>query len=115
MADIYLGLTRETALDVEGFGISFAEAAACGVPVVAARSGGIPDAVVDGDTGLLVDPLDESEIDAAARGLLGNAALARRLGAAGRERVVAYLNWTRVVKEMRTIAAEHHRRPARSP
>ena len=106
IATIYLGLTRETLLDVEGFGISFAEAAACGVPAIGARSGGIPDVVADGDTGLLVDPADPPAIETAARRLLGDPALAGRMGAAGRARVEHHLNWDRVVAEMRAIAAE---------
>jgi phosphatidylinositol alpha-1,6-mannosyltransferase len=103
---IYLGLTRETPLDVEGFGISFAEAAACGLPVIGARSGGIPDAVADGETGMLVDPVDLPGIEATVRQLLDDATLARRMGAAGCDRVERYLNWDRVVAEMRAIAAE---------
>lgn len=109
IGEIYLGLTRETPLDVEGFGISFAEAAACGLPVIAARSGGIPDAVVDGETGMLVDPVDLDEMESALRRLLDDNALAHRIGAAGRARVEAYLNWDRVVAEMRAIAAETRR------
>lgn len=105
IGEIYLGLTRETPLDVEGFGISFAEAAACGLPVIAALSGGIPDAVLDGETGILVDPIDLAGIEAVVRRLLGDPVLARQMGAAGRERVERYLNWNRVVAEMRGIAA----------
>ncbi len=44
--------------DVEGFGISFIEAAVCGTPSIGSRSGGIPDAIVDGETGFLVEPGD---------------------------------------------------------
>ena len=109
IGEIYLGLTRETLLDVEGFGISFAEAAACGLPVIAARSGGISDAVADGETGLLVDPHNLPAIEASVRNLLGDRILARRLGAAGRDLVERYLNWDRVVREMRAIASEFGR------
>ena len=111
LGECYVGLTRETAIDVEGFGISFAEAAACGLPVIGARSGGIPDAVVDGETGILVDPSNAAAIEAAMRRLLGDPALARRMGAAGRKRVERYLNWGRVVQEMRAIAEEFGRAP----
>ena len=54
-ADIYLGVSRRAENGVEGFGISLVEASACGRPVIGGRSGGIPDAVRDGETGLLVD------------------------------------------------------------
>lgn len=105
-AEIYVGLTRETPLDVEGFGISYAEAAACGRPVVATRGGGVPDAVIDGETGLLVPQDDAAAATGAVRRLLDDPALAARLGAAGRERVERYLNWRRVVGELRAIATE---------
>ena len=62
LATAYVGLSRQTGLDVEGFGISFAEAAACALPVIAARSGGIPDVVADGETGLLVNAEKPDEV-----------------------------------------------------
>ena len=105
IADVYAGLTRETDADVEGFGISFVEASACGVPVVASRSGGIPDAVTENVTGLLFDAEDQLAIAAAVDRVLTEPGLAERLGAAGRERVERYLNWDRVVGEIREIAA----------
>lgn len=109
IGDIYVGLTRETPTDVEGFGISFVEAAACGLPVVAVRSGGIPDAVNDGETGLLFRPGDLPSVAAGVDRLLRQPDLARQMGQAGRERVERYLNWDRVVSEMREIAAERGR------
>ena len=54
-AEIYLGASRLLEQRVEGFGIALCEASACGIPVVAGRSGGIPEAVRDGETGILVD------------------------------------------------------------
>ncbi len=73
--------------DVEGFGIVFLEANAAGKPVVAGDSGGVPDAVEDGITGFLVDPLDPQAIAAMLIRLLRDEALAGRMGAAGRARV----------------------------
>ena len=72
----------------EGYGIVFADAGLAGKPVVAGRSGGATDAVVDGGTGLLVDPTDPEAVAAAIRRLLADPALAARLGAAGRERAM---------------------------
>lgn len=72
--------------DFEGFGIVFLEAAACGKPVVAGRSGGVPDAVIDGVTGILVEPTDAGEISGALARLLLDEGEASRLGMAGRRR-----------------------------
>ena len=72
--------------DFEGFGIVFLEAGACGKPVVGGRSGGIPEAVIDGVTGILVEPTDVSEISEALRRLLLDAEEATRLGMSGRRR-----------------------------
>jgi glycosyltransferase involved in cell wall biosynthesis len=77
--------------------------------VVAARSGGIPDAVVDGETGILVAPGDRDATLSAVRQLLDQPGMARRLGSAGRLRVERHLNWERVVRDLRAIAAEHQR------
>jgi phosphatidylinositol alpha-1,6-mannosyltransferase len=54
-AEIYLGVSRPAELMMEGFGISLSEASACGIPVVGGSSGGIPDAVIEGETGLRSD------------------------------------------------------------
>lgn len=109
-ADLYLGLSRESGLDVEGFGIALLEAAATGLPVIAGRSGGIADAVADGETGVLVDPLDPQQAVDAVRHLLGDPSLARQLGDSGRSRVLARFTWERVVADLRGIAAELGRR-----
>jgi len=105
-AEVYLGLTRTTELDVEGFGISLVEASACGVPVVAARTGGIPDAVREGETGLLVDPSQAKPAATAVARLLDDRALARNLGSGGRRAVESYYNWDRVTSEMIAIGQE---------
>ncbi|HLJ60330.1 MAG TPA: glycosyltransferase family 4 protein [bacterium] len=71
---------------VEGFGIVFLEAGACGKPVVGGRSGGIANAVADGVTGLLVDPVDVNDVTDALVRLLVQREVARQLGASGRRR-----------------------------
>ncbi len=70
----------------EGYGMVVREAMAWGRPVVAARVGGLADAVDDGSTGLLVPPGDPAALRAAVERLLGDAELRRRLGAAAREK-----------------------------
>ena len=105
-AEIYLGLSRPAGLMVEGFGISLSEASASGVPVVAGSGGGIPDAVRDGETGLLVDADGPEAAIGAVRRLLGDRELARRLGAQGRRAVETYYNWQRVATELAGIGHE---------
>jgi phosphatidylinositol alpha-1,6-mannosyltransferase len=95
-AEVYLGLSRLMKDRVEGFGISLLEAGACGIPVLATRTGGIPEAVRDGESGILVDSDNPDQVAAILRTLLADRALARRLGAGGRNAVVRYYNWDRV-------------------
>jgi phosphatidylinositol alpha-1,6-mannosyltransferase len=95
--DIFAMISREDAEGRgEGFGIVFLEAAARGKPSVGGRSGGIPDAVEDGVTGILVDPTDVSAVAEACAKLLLDHALAERLGSAGRTRVARLYTWEHV-------------------
>jgi phosphatidylinositol alpha-1,6-mannosyltransferase len=103
---IYLGLSRLTQDRVEGFGISLSEAAASGLPSVASRTGGIPDAVRDGETGILVDPDNLDEVCHAVRTLLNNPDRAKEMGAAGRRAVETYYNWDRVAADLLRIGHE---------
>ncbi len=110
LGDIYLGLSREDGVEVEGFGIALLEAAASGLPVVAGRSGGTGDAVSDGATGLLVDPLSVHEAASAIRTLLDDPERGLALGSAGRERVIREFTWDTVVTKLRSLAEEYGRR-----
>jgi phosphatidyl-myo-inositol dimannoside synthase len=74
----------------EGFGIVYLEAGARGLPVVAGKAGGALDAVVDGRTGLLVDPQDHVALADAISGLLLDGERAERMGAAGTEHARAH-------------------------
>lgn len=105
LASVYVGVSRQTARDVEGFGISLLEASASGKAVVAGRSGGMPDAVRDGETGILVDPEDPKAVANAVGVLLRDPSLADRLGAAGRAAVESFYNWPRVIRDLRAISA----------
>ena len=106
LAQLYLGLSRQSERAVEGFGISLVEASACGIPVVAGRTGGIPDAVREGESGRLVDAGDAVGIAGTVRGLLADESERRRLGAGGRHLVETHLNWDRVAQELRAIGEE---------
>ena len=89
-ADVFVMACRNRwgGLEQEGFGIVFLEAAAFGVPQVAGDSGGAPEAVLDGRTGLIVeDPSDPGAVAEAIRTLLADPALRRRMGRAARTRV----------------------------
>jgi phosphatidylinositol alpha-1,6-mannosyltransferase len=95
-ADVFAMLCRSRwgGLEQEGFGIVFLEAAASGVPQVAGRSGGAAEAVLDGETGLVVDPPDDVDAVAAAIGsLLDDPECRARLGAAARARVERELTY----------------------
>lgn len=109
VADVYVGASRYHDLLVEGFGISLVEASASGVAVVGGRSGGVPDAVRDGETGLLVDPEVPAAVAAGINRLLADESLRRRMGAAGRRAVETYYNWDRVCRDLMRIDAEFRR------
>ncbi len=98
--DVFVMPSRETRPYVEGFGIVFLEANACGKPVVGAHSGGIPDAVRDGETGLLVEPDNEVELADALIRLLRDPALAVRLGENGRRRVLEEATWEHTARQL---------------
>ena len=74
--------------DMEGLGVSLLQAAAAQVPIVACRAGGMPEAVRDGENGLLIDVGDVGGLSKAMNRLLDDPALRTRMGATGRERVL---------------------------
>ena len=90
--DVFVMVNRQVFEDgmekTEGFGLVFLEASLFAKPVVAGRCGGALDAVADGRTGLLVNPHDPAEVAAAVVALLTCPAEAKRLGTAGRDRVL---------------------------
>ena len=91
---------------IEGLGLVYLEANLCGLPIIASNTGGIPDAVLHGETGLLVNPEDPSEIAAAIVHLITDKDLAARLGAAGRARVLGEFTWDRVAERCWAALAE---------
>jgi len=105
LADVFVMPSREQLqeCDIEGFGLVFLEASACAKPVVGGRSGGIPDAVADGLTGMLVDPHDSEEIANALVRLLTDEEFATRLGQQGRSWVLERFTWDGVGDKVQGI------------
>ncbi len=104
---VYVGLSRlDNEINVEGFGISFVEAGASGIPVVGGDSGGVRAAVRDGETGFVVDPTDIGAATAAIGSILRDPSLRSRLGSAGRVAVESHYNWDRVAAETREFVRE---------
>jgi phosphatidyl-myo-inositol dimannoside synthase len=89
----------------EGFGIVYLEAGAYGKPVLAGNVAGALDAVRDGETGILVDPTDHVALADAAAELLGDPALAARLGVAGARRA-RELSWPRICERVEAALLE---------
>jgi glycosyltransferase involved in cell wall biosynthesis len=89
--------------DREGLGVALLEAASAGVPVVACAVGGVPDVVVDGETGVLVPRDDAAALRAALARLLGAPDERRRLGAAARRHVERRFDTARLIAEHLTL------------
>jgi len=85
--------TRKAGFEVEGLGIVYLEASASGLPVVAGNSGGAPDAVLDGVTGLIVEGESAAPVAGAITGLLASPAARTALGRAGRDWVSQGWTW----------------------
>lgn len=92
--------SRLGGLEVEGWGIVFVEAAACGRPVVAGDSGGARESLVDGETGLLVDGNDVDAVADAVASLLEDPARAGAMGTAGRARAEGFFTWSRAAAQL---------------
>lgn len=89
--------------DIEGFGITFIEAGACEKPVVAGRSGGAVEAVIDGQTGLLVNPKSETDIADAILKFLNTPTFAQKIGHQSRQRILSELDWHILAKQVEDI------------
>ncbi|HEX6257054.1 MAG TPA: glycosyltransferase family 4 protein [Euzebyales bacterium] len=102
--------SRWGGLEQEGFGVVFLEAQACGVPVVAGRSGGSPEALRDGVTGRLVDGDDVDEIAAVLIDMLRPPSAAAEMGTAARSWVAPNWSWDAIVArfadDLRTLTTD---------
>ena len=95
--------SRFFGLEVEGLGIVYLEASACGIPVLAGNSGGAPDAVLEGVTGLCVDGTNVAEIASAVIEICSDAERASHMGAAGRNWIVDQWRWDIWSKEFNAL------------
>ena len=91
--------------DTEGLGVVLLEAMNFGVPVIASASGGIVDIVIDGETGLLVPPANDTALAAALGRIAADPALARRLGSEGRHFVRTRFSWEAIVSRWQGVYA----------
>ncbi len=90
----------------EPLGIVNLEAMACATAVVGSRTGGIPEVVADGETGLLVPPDDPAELARALNTLVADPDRAAAMGQAGRKRAVAEFSWTTIAAQIADLYAE---------
>jgi phosphatidylinositol alpha-1,6-mannosyltransferase len=97
--------TRLGGLEPEALGIAFLEAAACGLPIVVGRSGGAPEAVRDGDTGIVVEPRSAAEVAGAIARLLSDPVAARAMGERGRGFVSAAFGADAMRRRFRELLA----------
>jgi phosphatidyl-myo-inositol dimannoside synthase len=102
-SDVFVLPNRDDGVDFEGFGIVFLEAAACGLPTIGGRSGGVPEAIAEDRTGLLVDGTDPRQLAAAMERLARSPDLRARLGRAGRTRVCRDFTWTGAANRVRDV------------
>ncbi len=100
VSDVFVMVPRSGKSNVEGFGIVYLEANAFGLPVIGSKSGGIPSAIADGETGLLVDEDNPEQLVTALDKLLGNRDYARKLGNNGLMRIKNELNWEVLGKKL---------------
>lgn len=100
---IFIMPSRNIDGDFEGFGIVYLEAAIASLPVIAGDSGGIRDAVLDGETGFVVDPTDVNQIAQSILKLSKDEMLRKKLGEAGRARAIRDFDWSTQTRKIYSI------------
>ncbi len=109
VADLFIMPSRDmNGKSREGLGLTYLEAGLCGLPAIGGRTGGVADAIVDGETGLLVDPEDHVQIANAIIRLISDEAFAQRLGQNARRRVLDDFTWERVAERFQAALGRWH-------
>lgn len=105
LSDVFVmpSRVRPADCDVEGFGLVFLEANACGKPVIGGRTGGIPEAILDGETGFLVDPENPADIGERLLTILTDRDRAMEMGHRGRKRVTAHFSWADAASQVHEL------------
>ncbi|WP_235589498.1 glycosyltransferase [Sphingobium sp. MI1205] len=98
--DIYAAISRD---DSESFGVAIIEASACGLPVLVSDAGGLPEVVEDEVTGMIIPRDDPAAVSRALLRLAADPALRKKMGAAGRQRVMRLYEWSACVDAMIAI------------
>lgn len=97
-SDIFVLLTHPDEGKEEGLGLVFLEASAAGLPIIAGRSGGVAEAVLDGQTGLIVEATNEKQVVESVLKLLREKAYAASLGKAAKDRMLRDFQWEKQLK-----------------
>jgi phosphatidylinositol alpha-1,6-mannosyltransferase len=100
LADLFVLLTHKDESHEEGWGTVFLEAAACGLPVVAGRVGGVEEAVVDGQTGVVVEVYQDQSVIPAIVSMLNNSEISKKMGEFGKERVKNNFRWEKEILKL---------------
>lgn len=100
ISDVFVMPASNEPPDVEGFGIVFLEANACGTAVIGSKTGGIPDAVIHGETGFLIEEQNLGQLVDYLTKLLNNKELAGKMGWQGRKRILNEATWDSVAESI---------------